>query len=207
MMAWAECVKVPKPEELHQRHHTTPPSFVSFKTTAVGSCRQLIKRLQCKTSDREESERSLDCVMAGYWVLTQQALQGPDGIVKRPALTAALTPELLQRPPFRFLQDIIAEARLQSCLPKGARSNRHKPPGSLQVIATTGYAADLLQGPEAATKAQAGPCNVPVAEQVLHLPYSSGAHRTRRPRYSILKGSSRQWRPLVVGLLQLMLLR
>ena len=54
--------------------------------------------------------------MAGYWVQTQQALQGPDGVVKKPALTA----ELLQRPPFRFLQDVIAEARLQSCLSEGS---------------------------------------------------------------------------------------
>lgn len=40
-----------------------------------------------------------------YWLRTQQLLQGPDPIVRRPLLTDAL----LQRPPFRFLQDVIAE--------------------------------------------------------------------------------------------------
>lgn len=50
-------------------------------------------------------------VMASYWLQTQQALQGPDGLIKKPVLTT----ELLQRPPFRFLQDIIAEVRRQFC--------------------------------------------------------------------------------------------
>jgi hypothetical protein len=50
-------------------------------------------------------------VQEPYWEVTQRALQSGDApLVRRPRLTAAL----LQRPPFRFLHDVIAEVRREA---------------------------------------------------------------------------------------------
>ena len=46
--------------------------------------------------------------MREFWAPTQAALQGGDApMVRRPRLT----PELLKKPPFRFLHDVISEVR------------------------------------------------------------------------------------------------
>ena len=46
--------------------------------------------------------------MGEFWAPTQAALQGGDApMVRRPRLT----PELLKKPPFRFLHDVISEVR------------------------------------------------------------------------------------------------
>jgi hypothetical protein len=42
-----------------------------------------------------------------YWEVTQSMLQGDDAIVRKPRLKDAL----LQRPPFRFLHDVITEVK------------------------------------------------------------------------------------------------
>ncbi|KAK9797397.1 hypothetical protein WJX73_003902 [Symbiochloris irregularis] len=61
--------------------------------------------------------------MAEFWVRTQEVLQGPDPLVRRPLLTATL----LKRPPFRFLQDVISEVILttgfKTGLPQDQQNN------------------------------------------------------------------------------------